>query len=110
MIKSSPVQPEPGDSSDEHVTQQTTGSGMPRKISVKACQGEAATVVVTVVHGTVRMSIVPPFTWEAIMEPGMVDEVVRVLTLARDEASRMAKTAHGRRAGRNGGMVARTGD
>lgn len=32
------------------------------------------------------MSIVPPFTWEAIMEPTTVGELIHVLGLARDEA------------------------
>jgi hypothetical protein len=34
----------------------------------------------------VWLSIVPPFTWEAIMEPGKVDELIHVLGLAREEA------------------------
>ncbi len=45
--------------------------------------------MVTVVHGMVWLSIVPPFTWEAIMEPAKVDELIHVLALARDEAERM---------------------
>jgi hypothetical protein len=72
---------------------------MPRRVSVKACQGENATVVVTVQQGQVWMSIVPPFTWEAIMEPGKVDELIRTLTSARDEAAKMA-VARGARVAR----------
>jgi hypothetical protein len=53
-------------------------------------QGIDVTVVVTVVQGTVWLSISPPFTWEAIMEPGKVDEVIHVLELARDEAMKAA--------------------
>lgn len=34
------------------------------------------------------MSIVPPFTWEAIMEAAKVDELIKVLGLARQEARR----------------------
>lgn len=34
------------------------------------------------------MSIVPPFTWEAIMGLGKVDELIHVLGLAREEARR----------------------
>lgn len=34
------------------------------------------------------MSIVPPFTWEAIMEAAKVDELIQVLGLARQEARR----------------------
>jgi hypothetical protein len=80
------------------VTHQVAGSGTPRKISAKARQGEHATVVVTAVHGTVWISIAPPFMGEAIMEPRKVDEVVRALELAQDEAKNMAETAHGQRA------------
>ncbi|MGH3799926.1 MAG: hypothetical protein ACRDTD_07320 [Pseudonocardiaceae bacterium] len=35
------------------------------------------------------MSIQPPFTWEAIMEPGKVDELIHTLVLAREGAKRM---------------------
>jgi Na+/proline symporter len=52
-------------------------------------QGMNATVVVTVVQGKVWVSISPPFTWEAIMEPGKVDKLLHVLELARDEAKEM---------------------
>ncbi len=51
-------------------------------------QGVAATVVIRVVRGMVWMSISPPFTWEAIMEPGKVEEVIRTLELARKEAEK----------------------
>lgn len=34
----------------------------------------------------------PPFTWEAIMEPGKVDELIRTLTVARDNAQRMVSS------------------
>jgi hypothetical protein len=64
--------------------------GAPRRISVKGAQGVNATVAVTVVQDTVRLSISPPFTWEAITEPGKVDEVISMLELARDEAKRAA--------------------
>jgi hypothetical protein len=36
----------------------------------------------------VWMSIVPPFTWEAIMELGKVDELIHVLGPAGEEARR----------------------
>ncbi|PZS28521.1 MAG: hypothetical protein DLM61_14605 [Pseudonocardiales bacterium] len=55
-------------------------------------QGADATVVVTVVQDTVWLSISPPFTWEVIMEPGKVDEVISTLELARDEATKVAAT------------------
>lgn len=35
------------------------------------------------------MSIIPPFTWDAIMEPEKVDELMHVLTLAQEEARTM---------------------
>jgi hypothetical protein len=70
--------------------------GVPRRVSVKGMQRVDATVVVTVVQGKVWMSISPPFTWEAIMEPGKVDEVMSVLGAARDEAKKMAAARDGR--------------
>ncbi len=51
-------------------------------------QGAEATVIVTVVQGTVWMSISPPFTWEAIMTPGKADEVIHALQRARDDATK----------------------
>ncbi len=72
-----------------------TSTGTPRRVRVTGMQGVEVTVVVTVVQGTVWMAISPPFTWEAIMEPGKVDEVLSVLELARDEAK--TATAHSKR-------------
>ena len=71
--------------------------GVPRRVRVKGMQGVDATVVVTVVRDTVWLSISPPFTWEAIMKPGRVDEVISILELARDEANKVA-TARNRSA------------
>ncbi|HET9255192.1 MAG TPA: hypothetical protein VFO16_08320 [Pseudonocardiaceae bacterium] len=62
-------------------------SGLPRKVSVNP-HSERATVVVRRYRGEVWMSITPPFTWEAIMEPAKVDELIVVLGLVRDEARR----------------------
>jgi hypothetical protein len=81
---------QPEGSSDVHVT--CAGMGMPRKVSAQAAEGVAATVMVTVVKGEVSMSIIPPFTWQAIMDPGQIDELMHVLRLARDEARRMSLT------------------
>ncbi len=64
--------------------------GVPRRVFVKGMQGVDATVVVTVAQGKVWLSVSPPFTWEAIMEPRKVDELMHVLELARDEAKEMA--------------------
>lgn len=75
--------------------------GIPRRISVKGMGGIAATVIVKTCRGQVWMSIVPPFTWEAIMEPGTVDELIRVLALARDDAKRIA-AMNGTQIGRGG--------
>ena len=94
MTKPSPKQSTSEGSPDGQLMHQMTSPGMPRRVSVKACQGEDAKVVVTVVRGTVWLSISPPFTWEAIMEPGKVDELMHVLELAREEAKRIA-AAHG---------------
>lgn len=67
---------------------------MPRRVRVKGMQGVDATVIVTVAQGTVWLSVSPPFTWEAIMEPGKVDELMHVLELAREEAKQII-AAHG---------------
>jgi hypothetical protein len=61
---------------------------VPRRVVVKGREGVVATVTVTIYRGEIWLSIVPPFTWEAIMEPGKVDELIHVLGLAREEARR----------------------
>jgi len=69
-----------------------------RKVTVKGSGGVVATVVVTTRRGKVWMSIQPLFTWEAIMEPGMVDELIRTLALAAEDAKKMmsgTRTSHG---------------
>ena len=69
-----------------------------RKVSVKGTGGVAATVVVIAQRGQVWVSIQPPFTWEAIMEPGKVDELIKTLGLAREDATRMVsgkRMSHG---------------
>jgi hypothetical protein len=66
--------------------------GRPRRVRVKGMEGVDVSVVVTVVHDTVWLSISPPLTWEAIMEPGKVDKVISLLELARDEAKQAATT------------------
>jgi hypothetical protein len=50
--------------------------GVPRRVFVKGMPGVKATVVVTAVQGTVWLSISPPFTWKAIMEPDKVDKLI----------------------------------
>jgi hypothetical protein len=86
--------------------------GMPRRVHVKGMQGVDATVVVTVVRDTVWLSISPSFAWEAIMEPGKVDEVISTLERARDEAKKAATTRKGSafrgdKATRNGSVTQR---
>lgn len=58
---------------------------MPRRVSVKGMEGVPATVVVTVVRDKVWLSISPPFTWEAIIDPVKVDELMHVLELTRSD-------------------------
>ena len=55
---------------------------------MKGSGGVSATVVITVKQGQVWMSIQPPFTWEAIMEPGKIEELIRTLTLAAESAKK----------------------
>jgi hypothetical protein len=59
-----------------------------RKVAVKGSGGVSATVVVTVQQGQVWMSIQPPFTWGAIMEPRNVAELIKTLTLAAERAKK----------------------
>jgi hypothetical protein len=60
-----------------------------RQVAVKGTSGVSATVTVRVYRGRVWVSIEPLFTWEAIMDPDKVDELVRTLELARDEAKKI---------------------
>jgi hypothetical protein len=93
----SSTQAQPAEITDGQATY--ASMGIPRRISVKGMGGIAATVIVKTYRGHVWMSIVPPFTWEAIMEPGKVDELIHVLVLARDDAKRIA-AKNGTQAGR----------
>lgn len=69
--------------------------GIPRtvsvRVSVRGMKGVTVTVVITVQQGHVWLSIQQLFTWEAIMEPGKIDELIHVLGLARDEAEQMER-------------------
>lgn len=78
---------------EEHVAHGRTtwpNMGIPRRVPVKGMLGIDATVVVTAVQNKVWLSISPPFTWEAIMEPEKVDQVISMLELARGEAENVA--------------------
>ncbi|MGH4021212.1 MAG: hypothetical protein ACRDT0_18685 [Pseudonocardiaceae bacterium] len=83
-----------------------------RKVTVKGSGGVTATVVVVAQRGKVWMSIQPPFTWEAIMEPGKVDELIRTLGLAGEDAKRMGSgtsvSGGGRQPVGNGTVAAET--
>jgi len=70
-----------------------------RKVTVKGSGGVVATVVVTARRGKVWMSIQPPFTWDAIMEPGMVDELIRTLAPAAEDAKKMVSGTRRSRGG-----------
>lgn len=69
------------------------GAGLPRRLSVKGSGGITATVVVVVRQGKVMVSIVPPFTWEVILDPRKVDDLVRSLAQAGEDAKRIARKA-----------------
>jgi hypothetical protein len=58
---------------------------LPHRIRVTGVQGVDAAVVVTVAQDAVWMSIMPPFIWHIVMEPGKVDELIRTLQAARRE-------------------------
>lgn len=66
-----------------------TGTGAPRRVSATGSENVPVTVVVTTRQGRIWISIIPPFTCEAIMEPERIDELMQVLRLAREEARRM---------------------
>jgi hypothetical protein len=78
-----------GDSMSNHGGAASSMGG-PRRVRVQGRTGVDATVIVTTVRDTVWLSISPPLTWEAIMNPEKVDEVISTLELARDEAKKMA--------------------
>ncbi|MGH3972668.1 MAG: hypothetical protein ACRDS9_05015 [Pseudonocardiaceae bacterium] len=63
------------------------GSEVHRRVSVKGSGGVTATVVVVTRRGKVHMSIIPPFTWEAILNPGKMDELMQVLGQAKQDAA-----------------------
>lgn len=62
-----------------------------RTVSVKGSGGVSATVIVIVQQGQVSMSLQPPFVWEAIMDPGKVQELIRTLRLAGEDAEKIKR-------------------
>ncbi len=84
MTKPSPTQAQPQEPPSGQASY--IGSEVYRKLSVKGSEGVTASVIVKSIRGHVWVSITPPFTWEVIMEPGKVDELIHVLGLAREDA------------------------
>ncbi|MGH4020398.1 MAG: hypothetical protein ACRDT0_14415 [Pseudonocardiaceae bacterium] len=70
-----------------------------RKVTVKGDGGATATVVVTAQRGKVWVSIDPLFTWNVILDPGKVDEVIRTLGLAGEDAKKMVSGTSGSHGG-----------
>lgn len=105
MTDPSSNQAQPEDVNDRQFT--PVRSAVHRKVSVKGSGGVSATVIVIAQHGGVWMSIMPPFTWEAIMEPGKVDELIRTLTVARDNAQRMVSSTRAQTPGGDKGASTR---
>jgi hypothetical protein len=77
VTKPLPMQPQPQKPPDGQALY--IDSEVYRRLSVKGSEGVSATVVVKSIRGYVWVSIMPPFTWEAILEPGKVDELIRML-------------------------------
>jgi hypothetical protein len=67
-----------------------------RRVAVKGSGGVSATVFVVARRGQVWVSIMPPFTWEAILEPIKIDELIHTLRLAQEDAKKLA-AAHEKR-------------
>lgn len=88
MTDPAPKNVQPEDTGNGQAT--STGSVVHRKVLVKGSGGVSATIVVTAQQGQVWVSIVPSFTWEAIIEPAKVDELIRTLGLAREDAKRLS--------------------
>lgn len=81
-----------------------TSAAVHRRVAVRGSGGVTATIVVFARQGTVLVSISPPFTWEAIMDSEQVDELIRTLGLAQDDAKKMPSArerpvVRGRKAG-----------
>lgn len=62
-----------------------------RSVPVTGTGGVSANLIIRVSRGRLRLSLEPLFTWEAIMEPVKVDEFIRTLEVARDEAKRSSR-------------------
>lgn len=92
---------QPDNSTDRDATCTNTHTGIPRRVSVTGKDGISATVVVTTYRGQVWLSVVPSFNGEAIMEPTEVNELIRTLELAQEDADMMGRAPrHGPRGSR----------
>lgn len=81
----------PAPTPDPRTAQSTpAASAIHRRVAVAGSGGVSATVIVVARRGQVWVSIMPPFTWEAILEPIKVDELIHTLGLAREDAKKMA--------------------
>jgi hypothetical protein len=85
---------EPGDNTGSSQNDQALRV-VHHKVTVKGSGGVAASIVVSARRGNVWLSIQPPFTWAAIMEPGKLDELVRALGLAAGDAKKMVHGTSG---------------
>ncbi|MGH3826291.1 MAG: hypothetical protein ACRDQX_03830 [Pseudonocardiaceae bacterium] len=63
------------------------GAGAPRRVSVTGTEGGDGTVIVKTYRGKVRMSM-PPFIWEATLDPVKVDELIQALGPTREEVTK----------------------
>lgn len=80
----------PAPTPDPRTAQSTpAASAIHRRVAVAGSGGVSATVIVVARRGQVWVSIMPPFTWEAILEPITVDELTHTLELAREDAMKM---------------------
>lgn len=103
MTKPTPVQSQPQESRPSGQVSYM-GSEVYRRLSVKGTEGIVASVVVKSMRGYVWISITPPFTWEAILEPRKVDELIHILELVREDAKKVAAPLNKRP--NNGGNAA----
>ncbi|MGH3796478.1 MAG: hypothetical protein ACRDSP_16495 [Pseudonocardiaceae bacterium] len=60
--------------------------GTRRALTVKSRHGMNVIIVTMVYRGMVLITIDPPFTTDAILDPAHVDNLIATLTLANEEA------------------------
>jgi hypothetical protein len=74
-----------------------------RRVSVRSTSGEPARVVITVRRSWVFVFIDPHFVGDAVLDPEKVDEVIRALAQAREDAKRLGRGGNGAGGSRGGG-------